>query len=81
MTETITNEIKNANIKELMTKLAGQSIDSKMASNANKYGAMLRDVLIYRVKLVQAPKFDAEKFQTTLYSGIAQDFGTKVEQK
>ncbi|CAL5978198.1 Ribosomal_protein S3a [Hexamita inflata] len=79
MNTKVQEEIKNSSMAQVMAKLAGQSIDEKMNSNASKV-VLLRDVLIQRVKLVQAPRFDSEKF-ASLYSGVASEFGKKVEKK
>ena len=76
MSAKVQEELKGCTIKDVMSKLASQTIDEKMSANANKI-VLLRDVIVERVKLVQAPKFDAEKFNA-LHSGVASEFGKKV---
>ena len=75
----IQSEIKNSNVRELMTKLGNSTINNKMASQASRH-ALLRDVCINRVKLINGMKFDSERIGN-LYKGQMVEFGAKVSEK
>lgn len=79
MTTRMQEDIANSSMKDVMAKLASAHINEKMTTSVNQV-VPCRDVMIQRVKLVSAPKFDQDKFNA-LYSGAAQEFGKKVERK